>query len=289
MPVMIRRLLSVLLLALSLTGCRCAEDVAPAAPSAAAPAGLCAAAPAAAAPRPLRWIPLPGGTFQMGHEGGDDDEAPVHRRRVRPFALLQSEVTVGQYRRCLEAGRCTVPRSSPRCNWGRADRQDHPVNCVDLHQARAFCAWAGGTLPSEAQWEYAARGAGAAQPYPWGAAPADCRRAVMDGAEGAGCGRGSTWPVCSKPAGSTPGGICDLAGNLWEWVADCWHGNYQGAPADDGPWLQACKGEGRQTVRGSSWNVGIPQTVRAAARDSAPATSRYHGVGFRCARPAATP
>ena len=220
----------------------------------------------------------------MGTDGGDDDEAPAHRVKVPAFKMNRAEVTVGQYRGCVDAGKCLAPGTGPRCNWAEAGRQEHPVNCLTWSAAAAFCAWAGGALPSEAQWEYAASGMGEARTYPWGAEPANCQRAVMPDDKGPGCGADCTAAVCSRPAGHGEGGVCDLAGNVWEWVADCWHKGYKGAPADGSAWRAGCKEEGRRVVRGSSFLNGTPDNLRASSRDSSPATEAYHSIGFRCVR-----
>jgi formylglycine-generating enzyme required for sulfatase activity len=173
----------------------------------------------------------------MGTNSGFSNEKPVHRVRIKTFWMAKSEVTVAQYRRCVRAGRCSKPRTGKHCNWGKGGRGQHPVNCVDWKQARSFSRWAGGRLPSEAQWEYAARSGGKSWKYPWGNAKASCARAVMPGSGGWGCGKKRTWPVCSKPRGNSRQGLCDLAGNVCEWVRDRWHGSYQGAPTDGSAWV----------------------------------------------------
>jgi hypothetical protein len=161
------------------------------------------------------WVALPGGRFvsharSSGETVGERAPRPDRVSRVlltlSAFAMLRTEVTVGQYRACVEAGRCSKPkktaRDDERNNWGSARSDTHPINGVDWAQAKAFCAWIGGRLPTAAEWEYAARSAGKDQRYPWGDQRADCTRAVMHGAKGKGCGRHGTWPVCSKNAGN---------------------------------------------------------------------------------------
>ena len=250
------------------------------------------AQPPAPSPAPLKqapaqrlaWVSLSAGAYTMGRDGGDDDEAPAHQVTLPGFEINRTEVTVGQYRRCEAAGKCVTPGTDPRCNWGVEGRQEHPVNCLTWEQATAFCAWAGGALPSEAQWEYAARSGGKDQPYPWGETPADCQHAVMPDDKAPGCGQGRTAPTCSRPLGNSADGLCDLAGNVWEWVSDCWHLGYVGAPADGSAWSTACKDPGRMVVRGSSFLNGTVDNLRAASRDSSPAAEAYHSIGFRCVR-----
>lgn len=230
-------------------------------------------------------ISLPGGTFTMGSNNGDGDEKPPHSVTVSAFRVMKTEVTVAQYRACHEAHPkdCTKPRSMQDeyfCNWGHKDRDNHPINCVDWHQAKAFAAWIGGRLPTEAEWEYAARGTEGRE-YPWGNGPEpSCERAVM-----AGCTRSETTPVCSRPAGNTPEGLCDMAGSVWEWVEDRW-GNYPGPQEAQHNPLGPENGPLR-VLRGGSWaNVG--SNLRGAVRDRRDPTSRFSGQGFRVVIPLAS-
>jgi len=234
------------------------------------------------------WVLIPGGTYRMGSTAGAKDERPVHTVRVRSFYLGKSEVTVAQYTACVRAGKCGKPGTGGFCNLGKGDRGKHPVNCVDWKQARKYCAWAGGRLLSEAEWEYAARSGGRAQQYPWGDEQATCRRAVLGHPRSCttkdpcGCGKNRTWPVCSKTAGNTSQGVCDMAGNVWEWVEDCWHGNYNGAPSDGSAWTAGCSGR-RRVLRGGSWGY-YAAILRAAARNGFTPAYRGRIIGFRCAR-----
>jgi len=220
----------------------------------------------------VEWVRIPGGSFNMGSNDGYPNEKPVHRVTVPTFEMTKTQVTVEQYKACVDAGVCTAPNSGGSCNWGQSDRGKHPINCVDWHQAQAYAKWAGGRLPTEAEWEYAARSGGRDWKYPWGNENATCERAVISEG-GDGCGRDSTWPVCSKPKGNTTQGLCDMAGNVWEWVQDWYHDSYNGAPTDGSAWERPT-GSFR-VFRGGSW-CGVARFVRAADR-------QYVVPGYRCA------
>ncbi len=227
----------------------------------------------------VQWVTIPGGSFLMGSNSGTRDEKPVHRVTVGTFRMSKTEVTVAQYRACVDAGRCTKPNTGPYCNWVKAGRGAHPVTCVDWKQSRTFCGWAGGRLPSEAEWEYAARSGGKSWKYPWGNEAATCSRAVMSQG-GWGCGKKSTWRGCSKTTGNTVQGLCDMAGNVWEWTEDCWHDSYSGAPSDGSAWTRNCA-SGR-VYRGGSWDsTGVD--LRAAGRVGDSPGRRYDLLGVRCA------
>jgi len=229
----------------------------------------------------IEWVRIPGGSFNMGSEDGDSDEMPVHIVMVPTFEMGKTQVTVDQYRACVDAGACTAPSTSEWCNWGQSDRGKHPINCVDWDQAQAFASWAGARLPSEAEWEYAARSGGRDWKYPWGDEDATCERAVMNDGSGYGCGRDSTWPVCSKLKGNTTHGLCDMAGNVWEWVQDWYHDSYNGAPTDGLAW-ESPTGSLRVS-RGGSWSSRA-RHVRAAVRLSDVPRARSDYLGFRLAR-----
>ena len=217
------------------------------------------------------------GQFIMGCENEEGDEKPVHTVTVPTFWMSKSEVTVGQYKACVNAGVCSAPDTGEHCNWGNSGREGHPVNCVDWHQARAFARWAGGRLPTEAEWEYAARSGGKVRKYPWVGEPATCSHAVMDDG-GNGCGQGrTTWPVCSKPSGNTEQGLCDMAGNVWEWVEDVYTDSYSSAPTDG---TARTTGGALRVRRGGSW-FNTAGRLRVANRGRDSPGVRGSDLGFR--------
>ena len=230
------------------------------------------------------WIRIVGGSFQMGSNSGMTRDKPVHTVKVGTFMMSRTEVTVAQYRKCVNAGKCSSPKAGKRYNWDKSGRGSHPVNGVDWNQARSYCRWVGGRLPSEAEWEYAARSGGKAIKYPWGNEGPTCSRAVMDGEGGWGCGKKSTWPVCSKASGNTSQGLCDMAGNVWEWVEDCWHESYSGAPSHGSAWTVNCFASNR-VDRGGSWrDTATAGYLRAAYRYYDPSGDHNLFLGLRCAR-----
>lgn len=196
-------------------------------------------------------IVIPAGPFQMGCGEGSADDClaagfaglPVHTVNLPEYEIDRYETTVGRYAECVAAGGCETPSFDSRyCNWGKPGKDEHPMNCLDWDTARAFCAWDGGRLCSEAEWERAARGVDGRK-WPWGDEVATCARAVMmeDESGEYGCGADSTLPVGSRPEGASAEGVFDLAGNVWEWVEDTYVGGgldeeYQGAPTDGSAW-----------------------------------------------------
>ena len=227
----------------------------------------------------LTWILITGGTFEMGSLI-NVDEQPVHSVDVPSYEMTRSEITVAEYMACVTEGICTEPGTwSDDCYWNKDGFDSFPVNCVGWIQAVTFCQWKGGRLPSESQWEYAARSAGKDILYPWGDEAPSCDYAVLyEGADG--CGTGLSWAVCSKPAGNTDQGLCDMGGNMIEWVQDNWHSNYEGAPADGSAW----EGGGFRVTRGAGFNSNLDQ-VRSA--DRGPAFDETYNnlyLGFRCIR-----
>jgi formylglycine-generating enzyme required for sulfatase activity len=210
---------------------------------------------------------------------------------VQPFCMDLTEVTVSAYTGCVSANACAEPspymtdeanRLNRACNWKRPGAGLHPVNCVDWGQATSYCAWAGKRLPTEEEWEWAARGASQARTYPWGNDAPSADRLNACGTEcvtlvksnfgqdwtalyQADDGWPTTAPVGSFPRGATPQGLQDMGGNVREWTSS----NFDATA---------------RVVRGGSWNDDVASIFRAALRGRDTPSYRYGGLGFRCAR-----
>ncbi len=259
--------------------------------------GACVDGATATGAADTTWVTICGSTYSMGDPETGSEAEPVHPVTMSTFEMLRTEVTGIQYQQCRASGDCTEPVVyDPSCNWNESGYEGHPVNCVSWQQAADFCTWVGGRLPSESEWEYAARSGGLSITYPWGDAQASCDQAVMYGDELAeGCGTGRTWEVCSKPAGDSDQGLCDLSGNVFEWVQDVYHGCYDcalcpgvddcdsstPAPGDGSAWEVPAGSE--RVMRGGSFNVGW-DVLRAGHRYSNPPEDGGFYVGIRCVR-----
>lgn len=220
----------------------------------------------------VEFVRIPAGEFAMGSDEEDDDARPVHRVRVASFSISRCEVTREQYARFLKAASRPEP---PHWKDDRFNAPGQPVLAVTYDEALAFCRWAGGRLPTEAEWEYAARGTDGRR-YPWGNEEPDKSRAVFH----LDVGFGGTRDTGSVPAGASPFGVLDMAGNLFEWCADWYDGGYYSRSPRENP-AGPSSGELR-VIRGGAW-ISLPDACGAAARAKYPPTSRSMLIGIRVA------
>ncbi len=155
---------------------------------------------------PVEWVSISGGKFMMGTDEGTsgfENAYPVREVNIKTFEMSKTPVTVEQYGECVAKGRCEeLDMGGIHCKWGVSGQRLHPVTCVSWDQANQYAGFKGARLPSESEWEYAARSGGKDQKYPWGNEAATC-----DKAGGHGCGGGGTMSVCSTPAGNTAQGL----------------------------------------------------------------------------------
>ncbi len=239
------------------------------------------------APAPAGMVLIPAGGFEMGCVPGDSacgqDEKPRHPVMLDAFYMDVYEVTVAKYKACVDAGLCTLPDSlATNCTWGWSGKAQNPVNCVTWTQADAYCKWtdAYGHLPTEAQWEKAARGGLEGKFFPWGD-DFDCSQAVWDKWSG-GCDGDWPEPVGSKPLGKNGYGLYDMAGNVWEWVSDWYDADYYGKSPGTNPGGPA-NGLFR-IVRGGGVGTYATVLTRVSARLIFNPFDAREFIGFRCAR-----
>ena len=291
----------------------------------------------------IEWCVVPGGVFRMGCDGDDEEnskvcqdfEQPVHEVEISGFEMMATEVTVAMFRACIESGPCddpvyylphdpeTAPYYQDNCNFDRpatyenqGGYEQNPINCVSWHGLRAFCQWIGGDLPTEAQWERAARGehdglAGEHWFSPWKPGPAysqddaECTHANYEAFSGLPCNEKDTTEVGELP--HTSYGLHDMAGNVAEWTLDWFAEDTYTTPAEADP-TGPETGDYR-VVRGGAWDAWggdsslIGRGLNSHERDRLPPTlegldpmpdellSWYglwaqHHVGGRCVRPA---
>jgi formylglycine-generating enzyme required for sulfatase activity len=232
---------------------------------------------------------VPGGSYLMGSPPGEverlEREGPQHTVKIAGFALGKYAVTFAEWDACIAAGGCT--HNPDDVGWGRGRR---PVVKVSWEDARQYAEWLAKKtglayrLPSEAEWEYAAR-AGTTTPFNTGNCINTSQANYNGNYDYADCGA-KTWNFREKTVavGTYPAnafGLHEMHGNVWQWVADCWNDSYSGAPSDGSAWLTGdCK---RRVVRGGSWD-DYPTLLRSARRYWGGSGGRYAGTGFRVAR-----
>jgi formylglycine-generating enzyme required for sulfatase activity/serine/threonine protein kinase len=288
-------------------------------------AALPAPSASASAAAPMKacapgMIAIPGGEFFMGSEEKDalDTEKPPHRVKLMPYCMDELEVTVAEYKECSDHGKCRRAGKEnlwpginaaqrkiydPLCNIADPEgKAKHPINCIDWDQAREACEARGARLPTEAEWEFAARGPDG-RIYPWGDEPPSatllnaCGKECVDWQKkhkdpdnvpalmyDADDGFANTAPVGSFPKGKSRYGLQDVVGNVWEWVAD-YYADYD--PAAASSTVTEPKGPDKGTdrvIRGGAWNGAQPSWVRPSFRFHVAPTARSYGFGFRCAK-----
>jgi formylglycine-generating enzyme required for sulfatase activity/tRNA A-37 threonylcarbamoyl transferase component Bud32 len=252
---------------------------------------------------PKGMVRVPAGDLMMGSDEGPKEEQPAHAVKVGAFCIDMTEVTVAEYKECADRKGCPTGHAqtdwagitkedrttwSAFCNEPKGNRSDHPMNCVSFDDAAAYCRWAGKKLPTEEQWEYAARGSDG-RAYPWGHdMPSPAR---LNGCDD-GCASAARRPPdtiakrlagddryqATSPTGAFPEGVSafgafDMAGNVAEWV--------------DAPFCtygQSSCGTAAHVIRGGSWTSELPSDVRTTARAKSSPGSRQADVGFRCVK-----
>jgi formylglycine-generating enzyme required for sulfatase activity len=247
------------------------------------------------------WIPslgcfleVPAGAVRMGAQREDPaapgydaaaqaHEAPVRVVQVPRFWIQQAEVTAGLYRACVDGGGCSVGdvlTEGAQATWADPAREKHPITGLTWDGAARVCAWLGGRLPTEAEWERAARGEGG-RVWPWGDEPgcgyAPDRTGRPSEAARASCADAGTRPV-EDSAMRSAFGLINMAGNVWEWTAD-WYGPYDPAALTDprGPTSGT-----HRVQRGGGWLSEAPEDLRASARAAVPPGQKLPDVGARC-------
>jgi sulfatase modifying factor 1 len=233
---------------------------------------------------PEDMVAVPGGAFSMGCNEALDadcapDEYPYHEVNLGPFAIDRTEVTLTAYQSCIDAGECPpLPAMDASGNPCANAPGDLPVSCVSWFHARDYCESVGKRLPTEAEWEKAAR-SDDGRIYPWGAEAPSCTLAVMSD-----CPTNGKQPVATKPAGASPYGALDMSGNVFEWVAD-WYGAayYVESPPDD---PQGPDNGARRIIRSGGSNYGaaaMRNSFRGVSFEVPTPDSTHTNVGFRCA------
>ena len=208
-------------------------------------------------------VTIPEGTFRMGGTGLED--SPMHAVVIARFELDRTEVTMDAYRVCVDAGSCEPPKGdNPFCNAKLENRGKHPVNCVDYRNADAYCAFVKKRLPSEREWEYAARGGPEQRTFSWGEELPDTKRACYMH-QGGSCEVGSYAPGAF--------GLYDMSGNVWEWTSS-WFANYPDEPA-----VGLFK-----VYRGGSWSRRFPKWLHNELRNRYRTDEQSASLGVRCAR-----
>lgn len=230
----------------------------------------------------MTLVYVPAGEFIMGSNDGYSDEQPIHTVYLDAFWISQTEITNGMYEKCVSTGKCSSQNksyhnpSTGSYNFGESNYKDYPAVYVNWEQANTYCAWANGRLPTEAEWEKAARDEESFT-YPWGNQSANHSLANYDNY------LGDTVEVASYIQGASPYGVLDMAGNVWEWVADYYDENYYSYSSMQNP-IGPTSGS-VHVLRGGSFfaEEGYIRTTMRSSPGSAETESYGSGNwGFRC-------
>lgn len=229
---------------------------------------------------------VPAGDFAMGssNDASDASEGPVHTVCLDAYYVGRHEVSNAQYQAYVQATGRAPSEAAPD---ERLNGPEQPVVGVTWYDARDYCAWAGLRLPTEAEWEKAARGTDGRE-YPWGNTAPDGTRANYEDAYtevtgSAGDGYEFTAPVGNYPAGASPFGALDMAGNVWEWTADWFDSEYYTVSPGRNP--KGPSDSSGRVLRGGSWHYDAG-FLRASSRFATYPGKAYYTVGFRCAKDA---
>ena len=277
---------------------------------------VASAAPAASVAAPVPSCPersakIPAGQYFQGSDAKDaaDNEKPSHNVSLNAFCMDLYETTAKEYKACSDVGKCRRPSNevewpkitpadrklyAPLCTFGKPELEDHPINCVNFAMAETYCKAQGKRLPTEAEWEYATRGPDG-RVYPWGdeaptpkhvnACGSECvawgqkHGVALPALYPADDGYPTTAPVGKFEAGRSRFGPYDVAGNVWEWVAD-WYAPYT-ADAQTSP--KGPDSGDKKVIRGGAWNGSFASWLRPSFRYAQDPAALSYGIGFRCA------